>query len=93
MNPVSHLSSPAVPPPQRDADLREAAIKLEASFLAEMLKSAGVGEARSSYGGGAGEDQFGSFLVRAQAEEMARAGGIGLAESLYQALKEQENDR
>lgn len=75
---------------KRDAALRGAAEKLEASFLAEMLKSAGFGKARESFGGGAGEDQFSSFLRQAQAEEMVRSGGIGLAESLYQALKERE---
>ncbi|MFW8593745.1 rod-binding protein [Cribrihabitans neustonicus] len=72
--------------------LREAAIKLEASFLAEMLKSAGLGEARSGFGGGAGEEQFSSFLVQAQAEQMARTSGIGLAESFYHALKETQNE-
>ncbi|MFW8633977.1 rod-binding protein [Cribrihabitans pelagius] len=72
--------------------LREAAIKLEASFLSEMLKSAGLGEARSGFGGGAGEEQFSSFLIQAQAEQMARSGGIGLAESLYHALKETQNE-
>lgn len=69
--------------------VREAAQKLEASFLAEMLKAAGLGEAREGFGGGGiGEDQFNSFLVTAQAEEMVRAGGIGLSESLFQALME-----
>lgn len=71
-----------------DAALRQAAQDLEASFLAEMLKAAGVGKSRESFGGGVGEDQFGSFLVRAQADEMVKAGGIGLAESLFEALKE-----
>lgn len=70
------------------AALRKAAVDLEAAFLAEMLKSAGFGKSRGSFGGGAGEDQFGSMLVRAQAEKMAQAGGIGLAESLYHALLE-----
>lgn len=70
------------------AALRKASVDLEAAFLAEMLKSAGFGKSRDSFGGGAGEDQFGSLLVRAQAEKMAQAGGIGLAESLYQALLE-----
>ena len=74
-----------------DAKLREAAEKLEATFLAEMLKSAGLGKPRDAFGGGTGEDQFGSFLRQAQAEEMARAGGIGLAESLYEALKERRD--
>ena len=73
--------------------LREAAQKLEAGFLAEMLKSAGLGAKNSEFGGGAGEDQFSSFLIQEQAMQMVRAGGIGLSQSIYEALKEQENER
>ena len=81
---------PVQRPPQDDP-LRKAALELEASFLTEMLKSAGLGESREGLGGGgAGEEQFSSFLVRAQAEQIAKAGGIGLAESLYHALKESQ---
>lgn len=72
----------------QDKKLREAAQELEANFLAEMLKSAGVGKTPEAFGGGAGEDQFASFLRLEQAREMASAGGIGLAESLYEAMKE-----
>lgn len=72
--------------------LRQAATDLEAAFLTEMLKSAGLGKSRDIMGGGAGEDQFGSLLVRAQADQIARSGGIGLAESLFNALKEAEHD-
>ncbi|MBM2290518.1 rod-binding protein [Sulfitobacter pseudonitzschiae] len=75
------------PTAQADAELRAVADQLEAGFLAEMLKSAGFGQARDSFGGGEGEDQFSSFLVQAQAEKMVAAGGIGLSESLFQALK------
>jgi len=74
-----------------DAKLRVAAQKLEATFLAEMLKSAGFGAPRESFGGGIGEDQFGSFLRNAQAEAMVEAGGIGLAERLFESLKERAN--
>lgn len=76
----------------RDRELMDAAKKLEATFLSEMLKVAGMGKARDAFGGGAGEDQFASFLRQAQAEEMTSAGGIGLAESLYLALKEKADD-
>lgn len=76
----------------RDAALREAAGKLEANFLAEMLKSAGVGAPRDSLGGGIGEEQFSSFLVTAIAEDMVKAGGIGLAESLFLALRAREDN-
>jgi Rod binding domain-containing protein len=74
-----------------DRALWDVAQKLEASFLSEMLKSAGFGKPREAMGGGAGEDQFSSFLREAQAGEMVKAGGIGLAESLFEALKE-KND-
>lgn len=80
------------PQAKNDAALRAAAHKLEAAFLAEMLKSAGLGESRDTFGGGAGEDQFSSFLVQAQAEKMVEAGGIGLAEALYESLKERNHD-
>lgn len=75
------------------APLRAVAQKLEAAFLSEMLKAAGVGKTPDSFGGGAGEEHFASFLRDAQASEMVRAGGIGLAESLFQALKEKDHER
>lgn len=96
MTPIPLDSSPLGPKPQlstekRDAALFQAAQDLEASFLAEMLKSAGFGKARDAYGGGVGEEQFGSFLRQEQAKEMVKQGGIGLAESLFEALKERAN--
>ena len=72
--------------------LRDAADKMEANFLAEMLKSAGLGETSGEFGGGAGEDQFASFLVQEQAMMMVKAGGIGLSEALFEALKEKVNE-
>lgn len=93
MTPI--VSPQGSPTPQvgtpNDAALREAAIALEASFLAEMLEAAGLGETRSFLGGGSGEDQFASFLVQEQATKLAETGGIGLAESIFEALKAREN--
>jgi peptidoglycan hydrolase FlgJ len=81
----------AVPQPTAEQTrLRALATDLEAAFLAEMLGHAGFGKARESLGGGTGEDQFGSFLRQAQASEMARKGGIGLAESLFNALSRRQ---
>lgn len=93
MTPISAPHIGATRPNQLpgDAALHEAAVSLEASFLAEMLKAAGLGETRGSYGGGAGEDQFSSFLVREQAMQMARAGGIGLAETIYRAMRARDD--
>ncbi|WP_083599369.1 rod-binding protein [Shimia gijangensis] len=72
--------------------LRNAAIELEANFLSEMLKGAGLGQSPDGFGGGTGEDQFSSLLRLEQARAMAKAGGIGLAETLYQALKDTSDD-
>ena len=85
----------ATPPPNgqahgsqepRDPGLWRVAIDLEATFLSLMLKDSGIGEV-GAFGGGEGEEQFSSFLRDAYAHEMAEAGGIGLAESLYRALE------
>ena len=92
MTPIPVLPA-AVPPQVRplplsdDARLMDAAKKLEATFLSEMLKNAGFDAARGAFGGGEGEDSFVSFLRDAQAEELVEAGGIGLAESLFNAMK------
>ncbi len=88
-----HINSVnAAPAASQDATLRTAARELEATFLAEMLKSAGVGKTPEAFGGGSGEDQFGSLLRTEQARQMAEAGGIGLAEALFQAMKERVNE-
>ena len=70
----------------REEALRAAAQDLEAAFIAEMLKQAKFGEARGAFGGGAGEEQFASFLRAEHAEAIAARGGIGLAESIFNAL-------
>jgi Rod binding domain-containing protein len=85
--PAPHQSTRLNALPSTDSKLMDAAKKLEATFLAEMLKSAGFGASRESFGGGVGEDQFSSFLIREQADEMVNAGGIGLAQALFEAMK------
>ncbi|SPF78801.1 hypothetical protein ALP8811_02733 [Aliiroseovarius pelagivivens] len=95
MDPVSGVSTPLTTQKSTitDADnpLWDAAKALEASFLSEMLKSAGIGKTPDSFGGGIGEDQFASFLRQEQARSMVDNGGIGLAQSLFEALKEQSD--
>ena len=105
MTPIAHIEPPPIriaPPPsgregaqlevaQREASLREAGIGLESAFLAIMLKSAGVGAPRDSFGGGIGEEQFASYLTDAHAEALMQRGGIGLAEALFNSLKERSD--
>ncbi len=81
-----------VPPAEspRDTVMRARATELEAAFLAEMLSYAGLGSQEGSFSGGAGEVQFASFLRDEQARQMARQGGIGLAEQIFHSLKQRE---
>jgi peptidoglycan hydrolase FlgJ len=82
-----HAAAPALNQgASADAPLRAAAEAMEAGFLAEMLKQSGLGATPEGFGGGAGEDQFASFLRQEQATAMVRAGGIGLADSICSAL-------
>lgn len=85
--PAPHLLPATAERATTDSKMMEAAKKLEATFLAEMLKAAGFGAPRESFGGGIGEEQFGSFLREEQAREMVEAGGIGMAEALFEAMK------
>jgi flagellar protein FlgJ len=78
--------SAAPPRPVPEARLHALAGQLEAGFLAEMLGHAGFGAARESFGGGAGEEQFTSFLRQEQARAIVQAGGVGLAEALFRAM-------
>lgn len=73
---------------KQDAALMQTAKALEASFLAEMLGHAGMGESRDSFNGGIGEQQFSSFLRAQQATAMVEKGGIGLAEHIFHALQQ-----
>ncbi len=90
MTSIEGIPLPFTAPAPKQTALMDAAKDLEAAFLAEMLKFSGLGMTPTDFGGGPGEDQFASFLHAAQAEVMVDAGGIGLAESLYEALFERQ---
>ena len=72
---------------QKTQKMQELATDMEALFLTEMLKHTGLGAARDSFGGGVGEEQFSGFLLQQQARHLAEQGGLGLAESIFEALK------
>lgn len=78
----------ARPGPDPDAAARAAALDFEAAFLAEMLKHSGVNEMPSTFGGGAGEDAFASLLTDEYARLITERGGIGLAEQVFEILKQ-----
>lgn len=88
-NPVmGQTATPRPDAPARhtpDALMRQAK-ELEVSFLSEMLDHAGLDQQSDAFGGGAGEEQFSSFLREEQARLMVEKGGIGLAETLFRAM-------
>ena len=72
--------------PDRPHELMVQARALETAFLSEMLGQAGLGTTSADFGGGPGEEQFGSFLRQEQARLMVEKGGIGLAEIIFNSL-------
>jgi peptidoglycan hydrolase FlgJ len=84
--------TPIAPNPSpRHQQLMAKAEELEATFLSEMLAHSGLGEMQGSFGGGAGEAQFASFLRQEQARLMVDSGGIGLAELIFNAMARSED--
>ena len=56
--------------------------QLEKAFLAEMLKYCGPAAGESAFSGGAGEQQFESFLTEEYAGILADSVDLGLARFL-----------
>lgn len=77
--------SDILPPPPPD-QLPALSRRLETQVLSTMLAAAGLHETSGSWQGGAGEMQFASFLRDAQATEIVKAGGLGLAAQIQAAL-------
>lgn len=84
--------TPILTPPTKTDILHKQAKALEATFLTEMLSHTGLDAASEGFGGGIGEDQFGSFLREEQSKIMVEHGGIGLSESLFRALSDRSHD-
>lgn len=58
----------------------------EQSFLSIMLGEMSADVKTSSFGGGAGEDAFKSFMNDAMAKSMTAHGGVGLAPKLQSEM-------
>lgn len=70
------------------AAARKASQAFEAAFLGEMLKYTGLNAEPDGFGGGAGEAAFSSLLTDQYARLLAERGGIGLAEQIFEILKQ-----
>jgi peptidoglycan hydrolase FlgJ len=87
--PASVLAGQAAGAPPSAAELAKrgqiakTAQDFEASFLSVMLQSMFQGvKQQEPFGGGQGEEMFKSFMSEAMAKQMAKAGGIGLSQSV-----------
>lgn len=84
MDPVTASRLPAATPAATPTT--QAAQEFEsvfiASFLGEMLEQARP----KTLGGGSGEQMFGSLMAQEIAKEIARSGGLGIAQSVTAQL-------
>lgn len=84
MDPVTATRLPAATPAATPT--AQAAEEFEAvfiaSFLGEMLEQARP----KTLGGGSGEQMFGSLMAQEIAKEIARSGGLGIAQSVTAQL-------
>jgi Rod binding domain-containing protein len=85
--PAARLA-PDLPASPAEAKARQAAVAFEAAFIAEMLKHSGLNAMPAGFGGGAGEEAFGSLLTDEYARLLAERGGIGIAEQVFELLKQ-----
>jgi Rod binding domain-containing protein len=93
--PTSALAAQAVVPvkgPDARAiktanDAKRAAEEFEAQFLAQMLEHmfAGVGT-DGPFGGGQAEEIYRSFLLQEYGKVIAKAGGVGLADTVKREI-------
>lgn len=80
---VSGGRAPEMRSVANEAEARQVAEEFEAFFLSQMLEQmfTGVGE-DNPFSGGPGESAFRGLLNEEYAKVMARAGGLGLSDSL-----------
>ena len=79
----------------RDPRTWEAAKEFEAQFVSTLFQSMfkGLEDQESAFGGGPGETMFSSLLVDQYGQQMAKSGGIGLADRVMsEMLKMQEQN-
>jgi peptidoglycan hydrolase FlgJ len=71
----------------RRGQIHQTAQKFEASFLTSMLQTMFKSVTTAPpFGGGPGEDMWKSFLAEAMAKDMARRGGVGVANSVEREM-------
>lgn len=76
----------------RPDDLKKAAKEFEAFFLNYLLKTMRESVPKDGlFGGGTGEEIYTSMLDETLSKEMAKKGGIGIAELMLKQLEHKPN--
>lgn len=71
----------------RKQKFAETAQSFEASFLSAMLQPMFASlSTEAPFGGGKGEEMFRSFLTEAIAKQVARSGGVGVADTVQREM-------
>lgn len=66
---------------------KDAGQKFEAQFLSTMFQHMFEGlETDGPFGGGAGEEMFRSMMTEAMGKQVAKSGGIGLADTVQREI-------
>jgi flagellar protein FlgJ len=71
----------------RDEELRKTAKAFESVFVAQMLSYGGLTEALGANAGFGGE-AFSGLLVEQYADQLVERGGFGIADKIYDQLRE-----
>ena len=71
----------------RKREIADTAQAFEASFLSAMLQPMFSSlSTEAPFGGGRGEEMFRSFLTDAIAKQVAKAGGVGVADTVQREM-------
>ena len=99
MNVASPLATPSMPQAgqpggMREAHARKVAQDFESFFISSMLESMSSGiEVDPMFGGGPGEEVYRSLLNQEYARTFAKAGGVGVADSVYREMMRAQEGR
>jgi Rod binding domain-containing protein len=91
---VMALGSTAAPSSDVQAKARANAVDFEAMFLSTMFSHMFTSiDGEGPFGGGGAGGVWRSFLSDEYAKSFAKAGGVGLADSVYRSLLAQQEAR
>lgn len=95
-----HFNAAQQPTPQVTGDSKKARVaaeSFEAFFISQFLEHMYAGiKTDGMFGGGQGENVYRSMMMQEYGKAIAKSGGIGIADTVYQSIlqiQEQEQTR